>query len=350
MTGHASGEPAVRAAEPAMPDATRVGRGTVAQRLRARLVAGLSRLLTILPEGPVDRLGNLIGDAWYRVAGDRAALGRRNLQRVVRHLADEGLGGPRVAAAASDGAALERLLRATFRNTVRYYLDMARLPGRSGADLDRRLTIETPESVDQAFGPDAPAILVAMHFGAVEFPALFAVARSGRSLRAPMETIGDPPMQDWLRRTRSLAGVEIVGLRDARKSLLEALADGRPIGLVADRNVAGGTVTVPFFGSPAPLPMGPAFLAIEGGRPIYLAAVRRVGTGRYAGRLYPVEVAAGRKLRDRVEGTMANVARAMEAAIAVAPEQWWTLLSPVWPDLDARAATGTGRLEPEATS
>jgi hypothetical protein len=38
----------------------------------------------------------------------------------------------------------------------------------------------------------------------------------------------------------------------------------------------------------------------------------------------------------------------MEHAIAVAPEQWWSLLAPIWPDIDQRATTGTGRLEPEA--
>lgn len=329
---------------------TGMARGSLMQRLRARFVAAASRLVTILPEGPVDAAGNLVGDAWYRAGGDRVELGRKNLQRVVRYFADQGLGGSRVKAAATDGAALERLLRATFRQTVRYYLDMARLPGRSAADLDRRLTIETTESVDRAFGPDAPSVLVAMHYGAVEFPALFAVARSGKSIRAPMETIGDPPMQEWLRRTRSLAGVEIIGLRDARRGLLEALADGRTIGLVADRNVAGGTVTVPFFGALAPLPMGPAFIAIEAGRPMYLAAVRRTGTARYAGGLYPVAIVAEGTRRQRVEGTMANLAKAMEAAIAVAPEQWWSLLAPIWPDLDPRAATGTGHLEAETAA
>jgi lauroyl/myristoyl acyltransferase len=324
--------------------------GSPAQRLRAAFVAGLSRLLVALPERPVDRLADLAGSIWYRVAGSRTSLGRRNLQRVARYLADEGLGGPAVATAASNGAALEALLRATFRQTVRYYLDMARLPGRHQSELERRLNVETPETVDRAFGPDAPAVLVAMHFGAIEFPALLAVARSGGPIRAPMETLGDPPMQAWLRRTRGSVGVEIIGLRDARRALLDALAAGRPIGLVADRNVAGGAIPVPFFGTPAPLPMGPALLAIESGRPIYLAAVRRMGGGRYAGRLYPVEVASGGTLRRRVEATTRNLAAAMEAAIAVAPAQWWSLLEPVWPDLDPRAAVGTGHLEPEAAA
>jgi KDO2-lipid IV(A) lauroyltransferase len=325
-------------------------RGSLGQRLRARVVAALARLVTVLPERPVDALGSLAGAVWYRLGGERAALGRRNLQRVVRYLAEHDLGSPEVRIAATDGAALERLLRATFRETVRYYLDMARLPSRRGAELERRLRVETPATVEQAFGPDAPAIMVGMHFGAVEYPALVAVARSGGRIRAPMETIGDPPMQDWIRRTRASVGVDVVPLRDARRALLESLAEGRPIGIVADRNVAGGAISVPFFGAAAPMPMGPALLAVEAGRPIYLAAVRRLGGGQYAGRLAAVEVEGDGTRRQRVETTARNLAAAMEREIAVAPEQWWALLAPVWPDLDPRAATGTGQLEPRAAA
>jgi phosphatidylinositol dimannoside acyltransferase len=105
---------------------------------------------------------------------------------------------------------------------------------------------------------------------------------------------------------------------------------------------------VPFFGAPAPLPPGPAFLAVETGRPIYLAAVRRLGRGRYAGGLTPVPIAADSERRERIAATAAAIAAEMERAIAVAPEQWWSLLAPIWPDVDARAIEGTGELEPEA--
>ena len=323
---------------------------TPGQRLRASFVAALSRVVRILPEGPVDAIGDRIGDLWHRTGRDRASLARRNLERVVRYLAANGLGGPEVVAAATDGAALERLLQATFRQAVRYYLDVARLPGRRPADLDERLEIETPEVVDEAFGPHAPVLLAAMHYGEIKFPAMLAAGRTGRPVMAPMETVDDPALQDWIRRTRSSAGIQVVPLRDARRTLLAGLANGQTVGLIGDRNVAGGVVDVPFFGATAPLPMGPALLAVESGRPLYLAAVRRLGDRRYAGRLQRVEVAAGATRRDRVEGTMRNLVAGMEAAIALAPEQWWSLLSPIWPDLDPRAAIGTGRLEPKAAA
>jgi KDO2-lipid IV(A) lauroyltransferase len=326
--------------------ARRAKHGTLVQRVRVRLIAAGARLIAALPDRPVDGLADLLGEAWYRLDRERASLGRRNLQRVVRYLAARNLGGRRVATAAVDGAALERMLRAAFRQTVRYYLDMARLPSQDPADVDRLLTVETPDVVDRAFGPDKPAIVVAMHFGAVEWPALFAVARGG-PLLTPMETLGDPALQEWIRRTRGSVGVRIVGLREARHALFQALGQGMAVGLVADRHVAGGAVTVPFFGAPAPMPPGPSFLAVETGRPLYLAAVRRVGGGRYAGGMEPVPTATEGERRERIVATAASIALAMERAIAVAPEQWWSLLAPVWPDIDPRATEGSGHLERE---
>ena len=324
--------------------ASRAASATLGQRIRVRLIAGAARFIAALPDGPVDGLADAIGELWYRLDRERAALGRRNLERVVRYLAARQLGGRRVAAAAVDGQALERMLRATFRQTVRYYLDMVRLPSQDPADVERLLTVETPDAVDRAFGPDKPSIVVAMHFGAVEWPALFAVARGG-PLVTPMETLGDPALQDWIRRTRGSVGVRIVGLREARHALFQALGQGINVGLVADRHVAGGAVSVPFFGAPAPMPPGPSFLAVETGRPIYLAAVRRLGGGRYAGGMVPVPSATAGERRERIVATAASIAAEMERAIAVAPEQWWSILAPVWPDIDARATEGSGHLE-----
>ena len=326
---------------------TAAPRGTPPQRLRAALVEGLARGLALLPERVLDAVAGLVGEAWYRLAPRRASLGRRNLERVVGYLVANGLAEARVAAAATDPRALERLLRRAFGETVRYYADVARLPYQDPKGIHRRLVLETPETIDRAFGHDAPLVLVAMHFGAIEYPAVFAVARTGRPILTPMETLTDPALQAWMRRSRGSVGVEIVGLREARRALFKALANGQSVGLVADRHVAGGSVDVPFFGVSAPLPVGPALLAVETGRPMYVGAVRRLGGGRYGGRMYAVPVATEGERRDRIQATTAAMARVMEGAIAAAPEQWWALLAPIWPDLDARAIEGTGTLEPE---
>jgi phosphatidylinositol dimannoside acyltransferase len=311
---------------------TRFGR-----RLRARLVIAASWLACHLPEGPLVRLADLAGDLWYRLAPERAAQARRNLRRVAIAVAADAATGPHVRAAAQDPRALERLVRSAFRHSARYYLEVARTPAIRTADLESRLTVENPDVIDEAFGGDRPMIFVGLHFGAIELPALFLAARRGGAV-APMETIEDEALQAFFVRTRGAAGVRIVGLREARRELLAALRAGTPVGLVGDRDLTGGGALVPLFGAPARLPLGPALLAVESGAPPYVVGVRRVGVGHYRGRLERVAVPADGTRRERVTATMPAMAAAFERIIRDAPDQWWAVFFPIWPDLEEAAA------------
>ena len=307
------------------------------RRLRGRAVIAASWLACHLPEGPLVRLADLAGDLWYRLAPERAAQARRNLRRVAIALAADPATGPRVRAAADDPRALERLVRSAFRHSARYYLEVARTPAIRSRDLETRMIVETPDVVAEAFALGRPVIFVGLHFGAIELPALFLAARVGGAV-APMETIDDPSLQAFFVRTRGAAGVRIVGLREARRELLEALRDGTSVGLVGDRDLTGGGTLVPLFGAPARLPLGPALLAVESGAPPYVVGVRRIGVGRYLGRLERVAVPAEGSRRERVTATMTGLATAFERIVRDAPEQWWAVFFPIWPDLEEAAA------------
>jgi phosphatidylinositol dimannoside acyltransferase len=157
---------------------------------------------------------------------------------------------------------------------------------------------------------------------------------------APMETVDNPPLQDYYVRTRGAVGLRIVGLREARRELLAALKRGESVGLVADRDLTGGGIDTEFFGASAPLPAGPALLAIESGARAYVVSVRRARGSKYLGRLERValpDLPEGGRRRDRVTAFLVAEAKAFERAIAVAPEQWWGAFFPVWPDLERRA-------------
>ena len=305
--------------------------------VRTRALIGASWLACHLPEGPLTKLADLAGEAWYRAAPSRGDQARRNLRRVCQALAAAGRGSAAARAAALDPKALERLVRAAFRHQARYYLEVARTPALRAGDLDDRLVIETPDTVDQAFAGSRAVIFVGLHFGAIEIPALFLASRVGGAV-APMETVGDAALQAWFVRTRGAAGVRIVGLREARRELLAALNDGTSVGLVGDRDLTGGGLPVTLFGAPAALPLGPAMLAVESGAPLYVAGVRRTGIGRYVGRLDPVAVPSAGARRERVTAAMAGLASAFERIVATAPEQWWAVFFPIWPDLEATVA------------
>ncbi len=101
------------------------------------------------------------------------------------------------------------------------------------------------------------------------------------------------------------------------------------------------------FGAPAQLPLGPAMLAVESGAPVYVVGARRSGVGRYRGRMVPVAVPADGNRRERVTATMAAIAEAFERIIEDAPEQWWAVFFPIWPDLERSAAPSPA---PDATA
>lgn len=320
--------------------------------IRGRGLMAASWLACHLPEGPLTHAANLAGDAWFRLAPDRAAQARRNLRRVCKALHAAGRGSPAARAAANDPRALERLVRSAFRHAARYYLEVARTPALRPGDLDQRLTLETPETVAEAFSGARPVIFVGLHFGSLELPALVLAARSGGAV-APMETVDDADLHRWFVRTRGAAGVRIVGLREARRELLSALRAGTSVGLVGDRDLTGGGLRVTLFGAPAKLPIGAAMLAVETDARLYVAGVRRTGIGQFLGRLDPVAVPAAGSRRDRVTATMVGLAAAFEAVVADAPDQWWAVFFPIWADLEAASAgwaAAEGSTPPVATA
>jgi KDO2-lipid IV(A) lauroyltransferase len=302
-----------------------------------RLLLAVSWVACRLPERLLVPLAEFGGDIWYRATPDRAGQARRNLRRVAGALAGRGRGSPAVRAAATDARALERLVRLAYRHAARYYLEVVRTPGLRPRDVDERIDIETPDVVAEAFARGRASIFVGLHFGAIELPAVLLATRVGGAV-APMETIDDPHLQDWFVRTRGAVGVRIVGLREARRELQAALREGTSVGLVGDRDLTGGGVLTEMFGAPAQLPLGPAMLAVESAAPLFVVGVRRTGIGRYKGRLEPIAAAAQGSRRERVTATTAAIAGAFERIVEDAPEQWWAVFFPIWPDLEREAA------------
>ncbi len=300
-------------------------------RLTARLLAGVSWVACHLPERLAIRLAEFAGDVWYRTAGRKRRLARRNLGQVVGWMAAEQVGEASAWAAAGDPGRLEALVRSAFRHYARTYLEMMRAPVMSGAFVRDRTVIDNPLDVDAAFAVVGPMIMIALHFGSLELPGFYLVQRAGRPVTAPMETVDEPSIQAWFTRTRAVVGVRIVGVREARRELGAALDRGEIAGLVADRDITGGGLELPFFGALAPIPVGPGLLAVQSGVPAFVAGVWRTGPGRYRGRLERVGFEAGGTRREQVTAFLSAEVRAFERLIANAPDQWWAVFFPIWP-------------------
>ncbi len=301
--------------------------------LRGALIVGATRVLAALPEPPLVAAADAIGELWYRFAPGRAAQARNNLRRVCEGLAAQDRGTRLARRAATDPAALERLVRATFRHTVRYYLEVGRAGGYDLARAIERLDPETPEVIQDALGSGRPIVLVGLHYGSIELPVVYVSHLVGHAVTAPMETVSDPVVQRWFETSRSRVGVNIIPLANARRTMLAALRRGELVGMVNDRDITHTGMPTPFFGHPAPMSPGPALLAIEAGVPVYAGSARRARGGRYRGKLIEVPIPTEGTRRERTIALTAAIAVAFETILADGPEQWWGAFHPIWPDL-----------------
>jgi lauroyl/myristoyl acyltransferase len=317
----------------------RPNRRTLRGRATALALRALSAVLKPLPDGPLHRVAHVLGGILYRVQPARRRLVRANLERVVTWLAAQGLGGERTRAAADDPRQLDRLVRQAFGHYVRAYLEGSILPAYAAPQRLDRVQPEDPAAVVRAFaattadGQPRPLIIVGLHFGAIEIPALWATKKLGRRITAPMETIPDPDVQSYFERSRGATGLTVIPMERAATPLRAALARGETVALVADRAIGGSGTAVELFGAPARLPIGPAVLALETGAPVWVVATRRVGWNAYSTRLEELEMPSDGPRRQRLVAFMASQARAFERAIADAPEQWWSLFFPIWDDI-----------------
>ena len=327
-----------------------VRRASVTQRLGAGVLSVMSWLVCRLPEAPLRGAAEVVGMVWYLVAPRRRGQARRNLRRIAASLATGGRASGSVQAAARSRLGLERLVLAAFRHLGRYYLEVARGPAFARERVSARIEDRAPGPLEELVaaglgrgGPGKGVILVGLHLGALEFPSRL-LAELGLRMTAPMEVIDNSALQAYFMRTRSHEGLRLIPQESARSELLTVLERGEAVGLVSDRVVRGRGIPASLFGHPVRFAAGAALLAVETGAPVYSAAVWRVGGGRYEGRMVRLEVPREGERAARIRGFLEAEAAAFESFIAVAPEQWWSIFFPIWPDLEAIERAVVGRV------
>lgn len=278
------------------------------------------RLVNLLP-GPAARaLADLGGDAWHRFAPDRRRLVAANLARVC-----DATGRP------SSGPALASLVRASFRNHARYYLELLRARRSTMAEIDRIIDVPDWDALEAPLRA-GPSILVSWHVGNFEPFGTFLAARGLRPL-APVEAIEPRALFEFVSARRGAGAVELVPVAEARRPLTRRLREGGLVAIIGDRDLAGTGQEVSVFGHPTTFPTGPATLALTFGAAVVAGRCLRTGPDRFEaiGEIVPMPASGDR--RADIAALTERLARRFEADVAAAPEQWWGAFQPFWPDL-----------------
>jgi phosphatidylinositol dimannoside acyltransferase len=278
---------------------------------------GAYAIAQVLPGSVIDVLAPGVAGLAALRPGDQRAMVERHQRRV-----DPGLG----------GAELQRRVREVFRSYGRYYGESFRLPTIGAEELDRGLTREGFEHVEESLARGVGPMLVLPHLGSWEWCAYWLTRVRKVPVTAVVERVEPPALFDWFVEFRQRIGMEIVPLGpNAGRSIVKAIKQARVIALLCDRDIGGGGTEVTFFGETTTLPSGPAVLALRTGAPLIPTGVYDQGGGHHHAILRP-PIAPERRgsFRDDVARITQAMAHELEGLIRRAPEQWH-LLQPNWP-------------------
>jgi len=306
------------------------GRGRGAQLLyrlqekaTVRAYRATSWLLGHLPEGPVVAVAQLGFLAGYALWPSK----RRAITANARHVLGLPAGHPRVG----------RLARDVYRAYAGYVVGLMRLPALP-ADVPARLVdvggehgLESFQRLHERLRAEGRAmIIVTLHVGSMETLAA-AMASHGFPAYGVADDTAYPELYELLAEQRRRWGVQVIAWRNLRE-IHRVLRDAGILALLVDWGYRADGIPVRFFGDWTTLPAGPAALAARTGATIVPVVNRRARDGRYhAEHGDPIEVTSGSPAA--IQRATQAVADALQRAIEVAPEQWYSF-KPIWPETD----------------
>jgi KDO2-lipid IV(A) lauroyltransferase len=218
---------------------------------------------------------------------------------------------------------LRRVSRLNFRNHAKAYADLMMLPRMRVESMGPLLQIEGLEYLEQARAIGKGVMVVSCHMGSYEVAsAIWSATLTPVSFFA--EELEPRALYEWYRDTRARLGISVLPLHlGGLRKVTQALKEQEMVITAIDRDITGTGHMMPFFGRPAPIPLGPAAIALRLGTPLLPVCVYRLPDDTYRAEGTPPVIAqsTGDAKADEIRLTQ-ELVRRIEGFIRKHPEQW----------------------------
>lgn len=219
----------------------------------------------------------------------------------------------------SSRSQLRFMARRTFQNFGKYMVDFFRYGQFTREKVERMVSLEHPERIEQAVNFGNGVIVITAHYGSWEIAGAVLSA-----LGYPVNVIVLPESNKRTDRLFKLRregrGVKSIPIGYAATGALKALRRRELVGILADRNYGRNQNQFKFFGVPTFLPAGPATLSLRTNAPIAPVFLVRQSNDSYMFRFRePVIPEKG----DTLESIQYKICRILEDEISKDPMQWY---------------------------
>jgi lauroyl/myristoyl acyltransferase len=237
--------------------------------------------------------------------------------------------------------AIKKVAWLNFRNHAKAYADLMLLP-KANVDVMRSLLrFKGLEHFDVARAMGKGVLAVTCHMGSYEVVgAIWSATESPVNIFA--EELEPEPLFEWYKQTRARLGISVLTLdHGGIRRVLQALREKETVITAIDRDITGSGYLMPFFGRLAPIPLGPAAIALRMGTPLFPVCVYRMPDDTYTVEGAPLVLpeSTGNPRVDQVRITQELLGH-LERFIREHPEQWH-VPHRIWPLLKPRRASST---------
>ena len=223
----------------------------------------------------------------------------------------------------NDTRQLRRTSWLNFRNHAKAYADLMLLPRTKVESMRPQLHVQGMEYLEEARALGKGVLAVSCHMGSYEVvSAIWSATLTPVSFFA--EELEPRELFEWYRDTRARLGISVLTLDlGGMRKVLQALRDEEMVITAIDRDIVGTGYPMPFFGRLAPIPLGPAAIALRLGTPLFPVCVYRLPDDSYQAEGAPLIFTkdTGDPKKDQVRATEALL-RQIETFIRRHPEQW----------------------------
>lgn len=169
---------------------------------------------------------------------------------------------------------------------------------------------------------DIGNIFVIGHFGNWEVLGRIAV-ENGIRLSAVGRSIKNKSVDKYIKRKRFGSGLEILDKKGSFKYLLNALKDGKSVGILIDQYAGRRGTFVNFFDIPTSTISSPVLLAMKTDCQIVPAFIIREGTAQKVIVEEPIKLVRTGKIYEDIKINTQLMVKPLEKYIKMYPEQWW---------------------------
>ncbi len=219
----------------------------------------------------------------------------------------------------------KRILRQTYKNMLFNLADFVKNQGIDRESLLKKVRFEGEEHLQEAKAMGKPIIFIAAHYGNWELTSLAAAARLDNGVSIVGRPLESKVMDEILKKNREQFNIRIISKYGALRPLMQAIKEGRNIGLLVDQSVKPHEgIDIEFFGHKATHVPTAAILARKFDLPILPIFITTKDHRHYTLTFHPIINTPKTEDMDAdIRQSVEAQAKVTEEVIRKKPDEWF---------------------------